>query len=186
MRFGVALSASIAPKTLQSITVFAESLTINKTAMAGHLDLDLSPGQSQNERGAKSLVSGHNLGQSPVGGTSHQQGQIISASRLQLLRPDSFVISNPRYSGLCVVNPFSLLECFDPLGNPFERRMNDGERILLLHLNSAITKCVLNTGSSHRFGFFHQNPVAAFLNAEVRDVSPERVQLFLSSCSCSS
>jgi hypothetical protein len=68
------------PKTLQAVSVLAESLTIDTAIVAGHADLDLSSGRVQNERGRqKSLASGVHLRLSLAGSSNCQRGELLLA-----------------------------------------------------------------------------------------------------------
>jgi hypothetical protein len=182
MRLGITLSASIAPKALQAVAMFAESLTINKTAMAGHLDLDLSSGQGQNERGTrKSLASGFGLRLiSPVVDSYRRDALLVSRCGFVSDRCFSgFVVANPRYSGPMVIDPFFLPKRPNLLRYSLKRGVNDGEWILVLQFDAALFKLVLNAPSAQRFSFLQQHSIATFLNAKIGHISPECVSLLL-------
>jgi hypothetical protein len=73
VRFGVTLSALVAAKALQSVAVFAKTLAIDTTTVAGHYGLELSSGRCHNGRGLRNPALDFGLRLLPLAGANCQR-----------------------------------------------------------------------------------------------------------------
>jgi hypothetical protein len=175
VRLCVALPALVAAKPLQSVAMFAESLAINTTTVAGHMDLDLSSGQRHNRRGTrKSLVSGFGLRLNPPVGANYRRVELwfgyrggFTASR----RPDRFVIPHPIDSTV-LAGQFLPLEGSYSVWNSAQGSVNDRQRIRIpLQVHTAIPEFEPDTRGRQRLSLFDEQPKTALLYSNIGKLS---------------